>query len=222
MSLLFSDTIDATLSSDLLFCSDAEPSMFAFVAPQHLLSDFVLLSSLIIVKWSNIFYILHHLLQLLRKTGEFEKNQKQLFPEFQIQWKRRYMYVSNFSKLENRIKDIAGNWSTSGGGLVTKSRPTLATPWTVALQATLLMGFPRQEYWSGMPFPSAGVLPNPGIETEFLALQADYLLTELWAKDKYRQIRDEEIQAKKKKKKKEEIWRQKDSKCTWGLSFMLV
>ena len=41
-----------------------------------------------------------------------------------------------------------------GGGLVTKSCPTLMTPWTVACQATLSMGFSRQEYWSGLPFPS--------------------------------------------------------------------
>ena len=39
-------------------------------------------------------------------------------------------------------------------GLVTKSRPTLATPWTVASQAPLPMGFSRQEYWNGLPFPS--------------------------------------------------------------------
>ena len=41
-----------------------------------------------------------------------------------------------------------------GGGLVAKLCPTLATPWTVACQATLFMGFSRQEYWSGLPFPS--------------------------------------------------------------------
>ena len=41
-----------------------------------------------------------------------------------------------------------------GGGLVAKLCPTLATPWTVACQAPLFMGFLRQEYWSGMPFPS--------------------------------------------------------------------
>ena len=41
-----------------------------------------------------------------------------------------------------------------GGGLVGKSCPTLATPWTVARQAPLSMGFSRQEYWSGLPFPS--------------------------------------------------------------------
>ena len=41
---------------------------------------------------------------------------------------------------------------------------SFATPWTVALQAPLSMGFPRQEYWSGLPFPSPGDLPDPGIE----------------------------------------------------------
>ena len=42
------------------------------------------------------------------------------------------------------------------GGLVAKSCLTLATPWTVACQAPLSMGFSRQEYWSGLPFPSPG------------------------------------------------------------------
>ena len=40
-----------------------------------------------------------------------------------------------------------------GGGLVTKSCPTLVTPWTASSQAPLFMGFSRQEYWSGLPFP---------------------------------------------------------------------
>ena len=40
-----------------------------------------------------------------------------------------------------------------------------ATPWTVASQTPPSMGFSRQEYWSGLPFPSPGDLPNPGIET---------------------------------------------------------
>ena len=39
-----------------------------------------------------------------------------------------------------------------------------ATLWTVACQAPLSMGFPRQEYWSGLPFPSPGDLPDPGIK----------------------------------------------------------
>ena len=45
-------------------------------------------------------------------------------------------------------------------------------------QATLSMGFPRQEYWSGLPFLSPGDLPYPGIEPRFPALQADSLPTE--------------------------------------------
>ena len=44
------------------------------------------------------------------------------------------------------------------------------TPWTVAHQAPLSMGFSRQEYWSGLPFPSPGHLPDPGIEPMFPAL----------------------------------------------------
>ena len=67
-------------------------------------------------------------------------------------------------------------------GLVAKSCPTLETPWTVACQAPLSMGFSRQEYWSGLPFPSPGDLSHPGIESRSLTLQADSLLTELWGK----------------------------------------
>ena len=48
----------------------------------------------------------------------------------------------------------------NGGGLVAKSCPILATPWTVARQAPLSMVFSRQEYWSGLPFPSPGDLPD--------------------------------------------------------------
>ena len=66
-----------------------------------------------------------------------------------------------------------------GGGLVAKLCPTLATPWLVACQAPLSMGFSRQEYWSGLPFPSPGDLPDPGIEPRSPALQPDSLLTEL-------------------------------------------
>ena len=54
----------------------------------------------------------------------------------------------------------------------------LMTPWTVARQAPLSMGFSREEYWSGLPFSSPGDLPNPGIEPGSPALQADSLLTE--------------------------------------------
>ena len=53
-----------------------------------------------------------------------------------------------------------------------------ATPWTVAYQASLSMGFSRQEYWSGLLFPSPGDLPNPGIEPKSPTLQADALPSE--------------------------------------------
>ena len=52
------------------------------------------------------------------------------------------------------------------------------TPWTVAYQAPLSMGFSRQEYWSGLPFPSPGDLPDPGVEPRFPALEADTLTSE--------------------------------------------
>ena len=51
-----------------------------------------------------------------------------------------------------------------GGGLVTRSCPTLATPWIVAHQAPLFMKFPRLKYSNELPFPSPGDIPNPGIE----------------------------------------------------------
>ena len=53
-----------------------------------------------------------------------------------------------------------------------------ATLWTAACQAPLSMGFSKQECWSGLPFPSPGDLPNPGIEPKSPALQADALPSE--------------------------------------------
>ena len=52
------------------------------------------------------------------------------------------------------------------------------TPWTVAYQASTSMGLSRQEYWSGLPFPSPGDLPDPGIEPGSPALEADALTSE--------------------------------------------
>ena len=49
-----------------------------------------------------------------------------------------------------------------GDGLVVKLCPTPVTPWTAACQAPLSMGFPKQEYWRGLPFPSPGDLPPQG------------------------------------------------------------
>ena len=55
-----------------------------------------------------------------------------------------------------------------------------ATPWTVAHQAPLSVGFSHQEYWSGLPFPPPEDLPDPGIEPESLALQVDSLPLSLY------------------------------------------
>ena len=63
-----------------------------------------------------------------------------------------------------------------------------ATSWTAARQAPLSMGFSRQEYWSGLPFPSLGDLPNPGIEPGSPALQADALSSEPPGKPSKKQV----------------------------------
>ena len=57
------------------------------------------------------------------------------------------------------------------GGIVTKSCQTLVTPWTVACRAPLSVGISRQEYWSGLPFPSPGDLLIPVIELEMSELR---------------------------------------------------
>ena len=53
-----------------------------------------------------------------------------------------------------------------------------ATPWTVAPQAPLFIGFSRQEYWSGLPCPPLGDPPNPGVELRSPTLQVDSLPSE--------------------------------------------
>ena len=68
------------------------------------------------------------------------------------------------------------------GGLFAKLCMTLETPWTVACQVPLSMGFSRQEYWSGLPFPSPWDLPDPEIKPRSSALQADSLPMELQGK----------------------------------------
>ena len=55
---------------------------------------------------------------------------------------------------------------------------SFATPWTVASQAPLSMGFSKQEYWSGVPYPSPGELPDPGIELVPSALAGGFFTAE--------------------------------------------
>ena len=58
------------------------------------------------------------------------------------------------------------------------------TLWTVARQTLLSMGFPRQEYWSELPFPSPEDFPNPGIESTSLALAGGFFTAEPWGSPK--------------------------------------
>ena len=88
----------------------------------------------------------------------------------------------NCGPFTNPICPLTSFLGGDGGGLFAKSCPTLAIPWTVAFQAPLSRRFSRQEYWSGLPFPSPGDLPNPDIKPRLPALQADDLPTELWGK----------------------------------------
>ena len=62
---------------------------------------------------------------------------------------------------------------------------SFAFPWTVALQAPLSMGFSRQEYYSGLPFPSPRDLPDPGIELVSPALAGRFFTTEPPGKPSY-------------------------------------
>ena len=77
--------------------------------------------------------------------------------------------VSNCSCLFTQCQSLYASCCT---GVVAKSCPTLAIPWTIACQASLSMGFSRQEYWSGLPISSPEDLPNPGIEPRSPALQS--------------------------------------------------
>ena len=73
--------------------------------------------------------------------------------------------------------DGGDGWTICCCFLVSKLCPTLVTPWTAVHQAPLSMGFPRLEYWSGLPFPSPGYLPNPGIELTSLVFTGRFSTT---------------------------------------------
>ena len=79
-------------------------------------------------------------------------------------------------KQQKSVNQLSFNEKNGGGGgLVAKLCLTLETPWTGAHQAPLSIRFSRQEYWSGLPFPSPGDLPDPGIKPRTPALKADSL-----------------------------------------------
>ena len=74
-------------------------------------------------------------------------------------------------------------YGAGGGDLVAKLCLTLATPWTITIQVSLFIGFPRQEYWSGLPFPTSGELHEPGIVSP--ALAGGFFITEPPGKPSY-------------------------------------
>ena len=84
-----------------------------------------------------------------------------------------YMYLLYLTSIDCIYRLLCSIWVKS------LSRVQLfATPWIVAYQPALSIGFSRQEYWSGLPFPSPGDLPEPGIEPGSPTLQADVLPSE--------------------------------------------
>ena len=87
---------------------------------------------------------------------------------------QEFRTLCHIVKTDNKVSEMASNmWLVC---LVTKSYLTLLrSPWTIACQAPLSMGFLRQEYWRGLPFPTAGDLPDQRMEPMSPAWQVDSL-----------------------------------------------
>jgi len=122
-------------------------------------------------------------------------NRKEVVRMKQILQLLQQQSVKSTAVLFNRNMTWATNAShfcdfiySRGRGVVTKSCPTLVIPWTAAYQSPLSMGFPRQEYWSELSFPSAGNLPKPRIKPVSPVLQTDSLPTEPPGKPIYSSI----------------------------------
>ena len=100
---------------------------------------------------------------------------KEINPEYSLERLMLKLKLQYFGHLMQRVNSLEKPWCWES-----ESRPVIGlfmTPWTVAHQA-LSMEFSRQEYWSGLPFPSPGDLPSPGIEPRSPTLQADFLPSE--------------------------------------------
>ena len=82
-----------------------------------------------------------------------------------FQWRKGFVSVLLTDVSQGPMKALATQMLACACS-VAKQCPNFVTPWTIAHQAPLSMAFPRQEYWSGLPFPSAGDLPDPVIEPE--------------------------------------------------------
>ena len=82
-----------------------------------------------------------------------------------IRWEQGLLNGPWLNPFRKKVKSLSHVW-------------LFATPWTIAYQAPPSMVFSKQEYWSGLPFPSPGDLPNPGIEPGSPTLQPDTLPSE--------------------------------------------
>ena len=124
-------------------------------------------------KTLEVSFIKHPLLDLIRFKGKWNGPCQYSFYSL-FDWNVLTLVISSdpitVFKLCWTVLSVCG-----GGGSVAQS---CLTPWTVARQAALSMEFSRQEYWSGLPFPPPGDLPDPGIKPGSPALQTDSLLTE--------------------------------------------
>ena len=85
-------------------------------------------------------------------------------------------HMDNHCARRNILMSLTGSYCYCS---VAKLCPTLQPPWTVAHQASLSMGFPRQEYWSGLSFPSPRGHFHPGIKPTSAALAGRFFTTEL-------------------------------------------
>ena len=108
----------------------------------------------------------------------FVKKKKKRIKINTIKWISMLICTENSWKKYTQLQTICKTWVNEWVKLLSYVW-LFATPWTVAPQAPPSMGFSRQEYWSGLPFPSPGDLPDPGTEPRSPALQADALPSEL-------------------------------------------
>ena len=97
---------------------------------------------------------------------------------------------------------------------VTQLCRLFATPWTVAYQASLSMRFSRQEYWSGLPFPFPGNLPNPGIKPRSPTLQTDALTSAPPGKPSNERI--QVLTPKISREERKPGWKKKGGRCERG------
>ena len=87
-------------------------------------------------------------------------------------WGRTESDTTDATRRRQQQQQVTGRTPTTSLMDVLSHFQLFVAPWTIALQSPLLMEFSRQEYWMGLPFPTVGDLPNPGIEPTSLASPA--------------------------------------------------